>query len=75
MTDEETHHSFQSCRFNTKTKFSRNRRRDTFSTNWVFDKYVKENIDYGFDALNYSIKYPLDANPYDSAFRSEGFLK
>lgn len=40
-----------------------------------FDKYVKENIDYGFDAVNFSISYPNENNPYDSAFRLDGFFK
>lgn len=40
-----------------------------------FDKYVKENIDYGFDAVNYSIANPNSPNPFDSAFRLEGFFK
>lgn len=40
-----------------------------------FDKYVKNNIDYGFDAVNFSISHPSENNPYDSAFRIEGFFE
>lgn len=40
-----------------------------------FDKYVKDNIDYGFDAVNYSINNPNMPNPYSSAFDIEGFFK
>ena len=39
-----------------------------------FDKYVKDNIDYGFDAINFSLKYPNAKNPYESAYRDEGFF-
>lgn len=40
-----------------------------------FDKYVKDNIDYGFDAVNFSINHPHENNPYYSAFRLEGFFE
>ena len=40
-----------------------------------FDKYVKDNIDYGFEAVNYSLEHPNDENPYDKAFRLEGFFE
>lgn len=40
-----------------------------------FDKYVKDNIDYGFEAVNFSMNNPNETNPFDSAFRLEGFFK
>lgn len=40
-----------------------------------FDKYVKDNIEYGFDAINYSMLHPNDKNPFDSVFKLEGFFK
>lgn len=40
-----------------------------------FDKYVKDNIDYGFEAVNFLINNPNEKNPLDSAFRLEGFFK
>lgn len=40
-----------------------------------FDKYVKENIEYGFDAVNFSINYPNEQNPFDSAYKLEGFFE
>lgn len=39
-----------------------------------FDKYVKENIDYGFEAVNFSLLNPDKKNPYDSAYRINGFF-
>ena len=39
-----------------------------------FDKYVKENIDYGFEAVNYQMYNPNSQNPYESAFKREGFF-
>lgn len=39
-----------------------------------FDKYVKENIYYGFETVNYSMLHPGEKNPYDSAYRLEGFF-
>ena len=40
-----------------------------------FDKYVKDNIDYGFEAVIFSIKNPNKKNPFDNAFRLEGFFQ
>lgn len=40
-----------------------------------FDKYVKDNIEYGFDAVFFSISHPHENNPYASAFRLEGFFE
>lgn len=40
-----------------------------------FDKYIKDNIDYGFEAMNFLINNPNKNNPYDSAFRLEGFFE
>lgn len=40
-----------------------------------FDKYVKENIDYGFEAMNFLMEHPGENNPYGSAFEVEGFFK
>ena len=37
-----------------------------------FDDYVKNNIDYGFDAVTYNINHPYDKNPYGKAFTEEG---
>jgi len=39
-----------------------------------FDKYVKKNIDYGFEAVNFSLLNPGKENPYDSAYRINGFF-
>lgn len=40
-----------------------------------FDKIVKDNIDYGFDTVNFSLQHPNEKNPFDSAYRLEGFFK
>lgn len=40
-----------------------------------FDKYVKEHIDYGFEALEFSMSHPGEENPYESAFRTDGFFE
>ena len=40
-----------------------------------FDKYVKDNIDYGFEAVNFLLNNPNEKNPFDSAFRLEGFFQ
>ena len=40
-----------------------------------FDDYVKNNIDYGFDAVTYNINHPYDKNPYGKAFTEEGFFE
>lgn len=40
-----------------------------------FDKYVKDNIEYGFDAVFFSISHPNEINPYARAFRVEGFFE
>ena len=40
-----------------------------------FDKYVKDNIDYGFEAANFLLQHPNEKNPFDSAFRLEGFFQ
>ncbi len=39
-----------------------------------FDKYVKDNIDYGFEAVNFQMQHPNEPNPYESAFKREGFF-
>ena len=40
-----------------------------------FDKYVKDNIDYGFDAVNFSLEHPNENNPFNNAFSLEGFFE
>lgn len=40
-----------------------------------FDNYVKNNIDYGFDAVFYYINNPNEINPYGKAFTDEGFFE
>lgn len=39
-----------------------------------FDKYVKENIDYCYETVMYSMLHPGEKNPYDSAYKMEGFF-
>lgn len=41
----------------------------------AIDKYIKENIDYSFDAINFSIKHPNVDNPYCKAYKVEGFYE
>lgn len=41
----------------------------------LLDNYIKENINYGFDAVNFSIQYPNMENPYEKAFKEERFFE
>ncbi len=39
------------------------------------DKYIKENIDYGFEAILYNIEHPNLPNPFFDMFTEKGFFE
>lgn len=39
------------------------------------DKYIKENIDYGFEAIQYLIEHPNLPNPFSDMFTEKGFFE
>ena len=39
------------------------------------DKYIKNNIDYHFDCVNFGLLHPDEFNPFSYAFSIEGFFK